>query len=284
VTSAYPSYSGCRQYREDLAGALLALAGEGRELAVDKVRHYADHPGFVAPAVDAVDAGLTELERVTDGYGRVVFVTHSIPVAMDETAAPRGGGYTAMHRDVCEVVASRVSRRRGREVAWDLVFCSRSGPPQQAWLEPDVNEHLEALAARGDAGVVVVPVGFVSDHMEVVFDLDTEARETAARLGLPYVRAATAGTDARFVAGLADLLLERAATVRGEAPDRPALGRLGPWHDVCPLGCCPNLRADKPAAAGQGWPPAAGADDVIGDDGAVTGGDAADRRAARARA
>jgi ferrochelatase len=262
VTSAYPSYSGCRQYREDLAAAVLELAAEGRRLVVDKVRHYGDHPGFVVPAVDAVDAALTELEAVTGGWGRVVFVTHSIPVAMDETAGPRGGGYAAMHRDVCEVVAARVGDRRGREVAWDLVYCSRSGPPHQRWLEPDVNDHLDDLAARrvtggeGVSGVVVAPVGFVSDHMEVVFDLDTEARATAAKLDLPYVRAATPGTDPRFVTGLADLLLERAATSRGEHPDRPATGRLGPWHDVCPAGCCPNLRTEKPAAAGADWPPA----------------------------
>jgi ferrochelatase len=251
VTSAYPSYSGCRQYREDLAAALAELAAEGRSLTVDKVRHYGDHPGFVAPNADAVDAALTELEGVTGEYCHVVFVTHSIPVAMDETAGPSGGGYTAMHRDVCGVVATRLSERRGRDVTWDLAYCSRSGPPQQPWLEPDVNDHLEDLAARGVPGVVVSPVGFVSDHLEVAFDLDTEALGTAAKLELPYRRAATAGTDPRFVAGLADLLLERAATARGESPARPAAGRLGPWHDLCPVGCCPNLRAEKPAAAGQ---------------------------------
>jgi ferrochelatase len=170
-----------------------------------------------------------------------------------------------MHRDVCEAVAARVADRRGREIAWDLAFCSRSGPPQQRWLEPDVNDHLTDLAHRGAGGVVVAPVGFVSDHMEVVFDLDTEALATARKLELPYVRAATAGTDPRFVAGLVDLLLERAAAGRGESPDRPALGRLGPWHDVCPIGCCPNLRAEKPAAAGADWPAAGG--DVPGDAG-----------------
>jgi ferrochelatase len=255
VTSAYPSYSGCRQYREDLGAALVDLAAEGRELAVDKVRHYADHPGFVAPSTDAVDDALTQLERSAEGFGRVVFVTHSIPVAMDETAGPRGHAYGALHREVCEVVADRVSRRRGRSVEWDLVYCSRSGPPQQPWLEPDVNDHLRDLAARGVPGVVVAPIGFVSDHMEVVFDLDTEALETARELGLPYVRAATPGTDPRFVAGLADLLVERAATERGESPARPALTPLGPWRDVCAAGCCPNLRAAKPAAAAEDWTP-----------------------------
>jgi ferrochelatase len=259
VTSAYPSYSGCRQYREDLAAALTDLAAEGRELAVDKVRHYADHPGFVEPGVDAVDEALTELERSLGdgaaGHGRVAFVTHSIPVAMDETAGPRGHGYTALHREVCEVIAERLAERRGRAVEWDLVYCSRSGPPQQPWLEPDVNDHLEALSQREVAGVVVSPIGFVSDHMEVVYDLDTEALETAHRLGLPYVRAASPGTEPRFVAGLADLLLERAATERGESPQRPALTPLGPWRDVCAAGCCANLRTAKPAACGVDWVP-----------------------------
>ncbi len=143
--------------------------------------------------------------------------------------------------------------RRHRDPAWDLVYCSRSGPPSQPWLEPDVNDHLEALAGQRVTGVVVVPIGFVCDHMEVVFDLDTEAAETAKRLGLPFVRVPTVGTDPRFVTALVDLLAERAAQRRGEQPGRPATGALGPSHVVCPVGCCRNLRADKPAACGADW-------------------------------
>ena len=126
-----------------------------------------------------------------------------------------------------------------------------TGPPTQPWLEPDVNDHLERLSDHGVPGAVLVPMGFVSDHMEVRFDLDTEALATAERLGLPCTRAATVGTDPRFVAAVRELVLERAAVVRGEEPVRAALGRLGPSHDVCPLGCCPNERdPQRPALCG----------------------------------
>ena len=250
VTSAYPSYSGCRQYREDLAGALIELAGEGRALAVDKIRHYANHPGFQAPVIDAVLEGA---RKVPDG-AHVAFITHSIPTAMEEASGPDGGAYSATHRDACASVIEAVAARLGRVPDWDLVYCSRSGSPRQPWLEPDVNDHLAALAQDGVPGVVVVPIGFISDHMEVVFDLDTEAEATAQKLGLPFVRVATAGTDQRFVDGLVELLLERAAVQRGEQPDRPAVGGHGPWHDVCPIGCCRNLATpDKPAACGVDW-------------------------------
>jgi ferrochelatase len=176
---------------------------------------------------------------------------------MNDVSGPDGGGYVAQHRDVATVVARRVGEQLGRDVAWDLVYCSRSGPPTQPWLEPDVNDHLRALHAEGVPGVVVVPVGFVSDHMEVVFDLDTEAAQTAADLGLPFVRVPTVGTDPRFVAGLVDLLEERAAVTRGEPVDRAVVGGLGALHDVCPVGCCRNLRAERPAACGVDWPGAA---------------------------
>jgi ferrochelatase len=139
-------------------------------------------------------------------------------------------------------------------VPWDLAYCSRSGPPGQPWLEPDVNDHLRRLHAEGVPGAVVVPFGFVSDHMEVAYDLDTEARETAAELGMAFVRAATVGTDPRFVSALVDLVLERAAVERGEVPARPSVGDRGPSHDVCPAGCCRNLRSpERPAACGADW-------------------------------
>jgi protoporphyrin/coproporphyrin ferrochelatase len=249
VTSAYPSYSGCRQYREDLAEALITLASQGRALAVDKIRHYANHPGFLDPVADAV---LDGLRRVPAG-SRVAFVTHSIPTAMDDASGPDGGAYVQAHLDACGSVVDRLAGETGRP-EWDLVYCSRSGAPGQPWLEPDINDHLQMLSAARVPGVVVVPIGFVSDHMEVVYDLDTEAEQTAAKLGLPFVRVATAGADQRFAAGLVTLLLERAAAERGEDPARPALGAHGPWHDACPAGCCHNLRdAGKPAACGVDW-------------------------------
>jgi protoporphyrin/coproporphyrin ferrochelatase len=250
VTSAYPSYSGCRQYREDLAAALGRPDPATAGLELHKVRHYANHPGFVAPTVDAVVDGLAQLPADVGDAVRIVFVTHSVPTAMDAAAGPRGSAYTGLHEDVARTVADEVARRTGTAPGWDLVYCSRSGPPSQPWLEPDVNDHLRALHAGGVRGVVVVPFGFVSDHMEVVYDLDTEAAATAGELGLAFVRTPTVGTDPRFVAALVDLVLERAAVLRGEAVERPATGALGAFHDVCPVDCCRNLRGRRPAAAG----------------------------------
>jgi protoporphyrin/coproporphyrin ferrochelatase len=260
VTSAYPSYSGCRQYREDLAAALPGPVPDGVPLVVDKIRHYANHPGFIAPVVDGVLDALAALPAAARPGARIAFVTHSVPVAMDAAAGPGGGGYTALHRDVAQTVIDELARRLagadpGRAPEWDLVYCSRSGPPGMPWLEPDINDHLRALHADGASAAVVVPIGFVSDHMEVVYDLDTQARETADELGLPFVRSATVGVDPRFVAALADLVIERAATLRGEGPQRPALGSLGASHDVCPAGCCRNLRGWRPAAAGEAEEP-----------------------------
>ena len=251
VTSAYGSYSGCRQYREDLADA---AAGAGSGPRIDKLRHYFNHPGFVETMITVTCAALAELPDDVRAGAHLAFVTHSIPVAMAQTSGPAdgpsGGAYEAQHRETARLVAAGVSAAGGGDLPWELVYCSRSGPPQHPWLEPDVNDHLEALAADGVASVVVVPIGFVSDHMEVRHDLDTEAAATAARLGLPFARAATAGTDPRFVEMVRDLVLERAAVERGRPTRRASLGRLGPSHDVCPVGCCPNLRGPRPALAG----------------------------------
>ena len=251
VTSAYPSYSGCRQYREDLAGALIELAHEGRTLRVDKIRHYFDQDGFLQPVADSI----TEALGTLPAGAPVAFVTHSIPDAMDDASGPDGNAYTRTHREACAAVISRLG---GDAVPdWELVYCSRSGPPSQPWLEPDIGPHLEKLKAEGAPGVVVVPIGFVSDHMEVVFDLDTEAEEIARGLDLPFVRAATSGRAPAFAATLAALVVERAAAERGEDPERPSsAGPLsgGPWHDVCPANCCTNLRnPDQPAACGVDW-------------------------------
>ncbi len=260
VTSAYSSYPGCRQYRENLFDAVLATAAP----RVDKLRHYFNHPGFVQPFVDATVAALTTLPERVRGGARLVFVTHSIPVTMAEasgrSASSEGGAYVRQHLDVAAQVAAGVRETTGTADGYDLVYCSRSGPPSVPWLEPDVNDHLTALRAQGVPGVVVVPIGFVSDHMEVAFDLDTEAAQTAARLGLPFARAATPGTDARFVAMVRDLLLERARTERHQvghdaAVRRSSLGDLPPSWDVCPAGCCANPRQpDRPALCGQDAP------------------------------
>jgi ferrochelatase len=251
VTSAYSSWSSCRQYRENLYDAAAAVPGGP---VLDKLRHYFNHPGFVEPVVDAVLAELAALpDDVRDG-AQLVFVTHSIPVAMAETSGPpdQGGAYVAQHLDVAADVAARVAEATGTVHPHELVYCSRSGPPQVPWLEPDINDHLETLAVAGVPAVVLVPIGFVSDHMEVIYDLDTEAVATAERLGLPARRAATSGTDPRFVAMVRDLLVERAAVERGEEVARASVGACGPLWDRCPAGCCPNPRGERPALCGVG--------------------------------
>ncbi|MEV7724836.1 ferrochelatase [Streptomyces sp. NPDC087917] len=260
ATSAYASYSGCRQYRENLADSLAALAAEGvAELPrVDKLRHYFNHPGFVQPMIDGVLAALAGLpDEVRDG-AHLVFTTHSIPTAGADTSGPveghgEGGAYVRQHLDVAKVIADAVHAETGTERPWELVYQSRSGAPQIPWLEPDICDHLEALHASGAPAAVMVPIGFVSDHMEVLYDLDTEATAKAAELGLPVARSATVGADPRFAAAVRELLLERAAGERGEEVRRRALGLLGPGHDLCAVGCCP-ARTPRPAAAGADSP------------------------------
>lgn len=257
VTSAYASYSGCRQYREDFWTALEELCDElgfddEQPLRLDKLRAYFNHPGFVEANVDAVAEALG---KVPDD-ARVVFVTHSIPDTMEEASAVSGASYSAQHLDVAASVAAAVGERLGRAIEWDLAYCSRSGPPSQPWLEPDVNDLLTALAGQGVQSVVLSPIGFVSDHMEVVYDLDTEALETADSLGLTAVRADTVGTREPFVRGLVDLILERAATERAlaaseQAPVRATVGALPAWRDVCAPGCCrrqAGVDSGRPAA------------------------------------
>ena len=245
VTSAYASYSGCRQYRENLADAVAAVEADGQGAApqLDKIRHYFDHPGFVAPMVDAVLHSVAELGV---SQPRLVFTTHSIPTASADSSGPDGGAYVIQHRNAAGLVAAEVARRTSVETTWDLVFQSRSGAPQVPWLEPDVSDHLADLAHRGCPGVVLVPIGFVSDHIEVVWDLDTVALRDARELGLPAARAATVGTDPRFVAMVRELVLERV----GLTPPR-ALSPIGPSYDVCPVGCCANPRGARPALCGS---------------------------------
>ena len=306
-TAAFGSYSGCRQYREDLAGAVALLAdgadgstGEGFEadaaarvggdgggpveLTADKTRPYYNTPGLLQANIDAIVEAYGALaeQGVAAADARLVLVTHSIPLGMEAGSAPESGpesthdehglsdvagptetgrrepgvaadlstevSYVAQHEALAAVLVPEVARRLGLEtVEADLVYCSRSGPPQARWLEPDVNDHLEALAAghltdghpvSRPEGVVVAPFGFISDHMEVVFDLDTEAAQTARDLGMPYARAATVGTHPAFVDSLVDILIERAAVARGEDVHPASTTGVGPFHTVCPPSCC----------------------------------------------
>ncbi|PKQ18748.1 MAG: ferrochelatase [Actinobacteria bacterium HGW-Actinobacteria-8] len=266
VTTAFSSYSGCRAYREDLAAALTE-AGLENELVLDKVRQYFDHPGFVQPSIDAVRGGLRALG--TDGKAsrpHVMFSTHSIPSAAADASGPRealpdgsavpvgggeewnagGGWYVAQQRAVAALVMDAVADEFPG-VDWSLVFQSRSGDPSVPWLEPDINLAVKALPADV-SGLVISPLGFVSDHMEVAWDLDNEALETCEGRDLAAVRVPTVGVDPRFVAGLVDLIQER-HIVDGAAPlERQALTALGPWQDVCPADCCLG-RAVKPTIA-----------------------------------
>ncbi|XVV14795.1 ferrochelatase [Actinoplanes sp. CA-131856] len=229
ATSAYGGYSSCKQYWEDIANAR-AKVGPGAPV-ISKIRQFWDHPGFVDPNVDAVQAALSTLsgERETT---RLVFTAHSIPVTMAETAGPTGGRYTAQLQETARLVHERAAA----DLPWDLVWQSRSGPPQVPWLEPDINDHLRTLAEDGVTDVVVSPIGFVSDHLEVIWDLDNEAADTAKELGLGYARAATPNTDPRFVAMVRDLVRERT-----DGAPLQRLGTLPVWDD-CPVNCCPPPR------------------------------------------
>jgi ferrochelatase len=248
TTSAYSSYSSCRQYREDLAAAVAQVDGAPR---VDRLRQYFNHPGFIEPVVDASLTALTELsDRVRD-EAALVFVTHSIPTEMARTSGPHGDAYVRQHLSAVDEVSARLRHQTGHRRSYDLVYCSRSGSPRTPWLEPDVNDHLAVLAARGTKAVVLIPIGFVSDHMEVIYDLDTEALATAQELGLEATRAATPGVDGRFVAMVRDLLVERAAAERGEDMQRQAVGTLPAWPGICAAGCCPNPRGERPALCGH---------------------------------
>lgn len=249
-TSAYSSYSSCRQYREDFALAL-EESGLNDAVQIDKVRQFFDHPGFVTPFVEGTHSALATFADQGHAPDRVhvLFSTHSIPTTDAERSGPSdrefgpGGAYAAQHSAVAEVIMA------DRAEGWSLVYQSRSGPPSMPWLEPDVNDKLAELASAGITAVVIVPLGFVSDHLEVKWDLDTEALQTAEGLGLTAVRVPTPGVHAAFVSGLVDLVVER---IEGTpVAQRPALTGLGPWYDVCRPGCCENVRLGfKPALAG----------------------------------
>lgn len=212
VTSAYSSYSGCRQYRENLAAA----AGDGAP-EIDKLRVFYNHPGFIKAMVDRCrEAGADRPDA------HLIFTAHSVPVSMADSSR-----YVEQLRESCRLVAEQLGRGD-----WRLVYQSRSGPPTQPWLEPDICDYLRGLD-RG-TNVVIAPIGFLSDHMEVIFDLDTEARQVCESLGIAMTRAATVGVHPKFVSMIRDLVLERT-----DGAPRLALGELGPSHDVCPADCCP---------------------------------------------
>jgi ferrochelatase len=223
VTSAYSSYSGCRQYRENIAAACAAV-GE-RAPQIDKIRVFFNHPGFVGPMAANVSRALERFPETVRVTVPVLFTAHSIPTSMAD-----GCRYAAQLTEACRLVAEQAA-----VIDWKLVYQSRSGPPTQPWLEPDICDAVRELHARGGRHLVIAPIGFISDHMEVLYDLDTEAADLCRELGIEMVRAATVGTDPAFVGMVRDLIAER----NGTLSDRVAIGRLPASHDVCPLDCCP---------------------------------------------
>jgi ferrochelatase len=224
VLAAYSSYSSCRQYCEDIARAQAAV-GPGAP-AVDKIRAFFNHPEFIAANVDRVAAALEQVPAARRGAARLAFTAHSIPSAM-----ARNCRYEEQLRETCRLIAEALEFPPER---WGLVYQSRSGRPTDPWLEPDIGDHLESLHAAGVRDMVVHPVGFLSDHLEVLYDLDEEARRRAEAIGLNLVRAATVGTHRRFVAMLRDLIAERLEPTR----ERPVVGVYPPCPDVCPADCC----------------------------------------------
>lgn len=222
VTSAYSSYSGCRQYREDIERAR-AVVGEHAP-QVDKLRMFYNHPGFVEPNVKNLRAALQQIPAARRMAAHVAFTAHSIPQTMADNCA-----YEAQLLETGRLVAGGAEQTN-----WRLVFQSRSGSPMQKWLEPDICDHLKELKQAGVTDVVIAPVGFISDHMEVLYDLDTEAQQLAQEIDLHVVRAATVGTHPTFIKMIRELILERLT----DTPLRRSLGARGPNHDVCPLDCC----------------------------------------------
>ncbi len=227
VTAAFGSYASCRQYLEDIARAR-AVVGEGAP-EVAKLRGFHNHPGYVEAAITCVDVALSRLPEARRPDARLVFTAHSLPRPMAAVSP-----YEAQLREAAELVASALGR-----ASWSLAYQSRSGPPGQAWLEPDILDHLRALANEGARDVVVAPIGFVLDHMEVIYDLDLVARARAIDLGLTMVRATTVGRQPRFVRMIRELVLERLSG----SPARPALGTSGPAPDACPPECCRMMRS-----------------------------------------
>jgi protoporphyrin/coproporphyrin ferrochelatase len=224
VTSAYSSYSSCRQYRENIAAAQAEVGSSAPQ--VDKLRVFFNHPGFIEPMIERTRAALDLIPTERRGSALLLFTAHSIPIAMATSCR-----YEEQLREASRLVASGVGR-----ASWQLVYQSRTGSPQQPWLEPDVGDYIERVQGSGVRvqDVVIVPIGFISDHMEVLYDLDTEVRQLCERVGINMVRAGTVGTHPRFVQMIRELVEERMS----DEPQRRAVGVMGASHDVCPEDCC----------------------------------------------
>ncbi|MEM1070828.1 MAG: ferrochelatase [Planctomycetota bacterium] len=235
-TSMFSCYSGCRQYRENIAAAQEEV-GEGAPI-VEKVRMGFNHPGFIATMAHSVRDAIDSLPAKSS-EATVLFTAHSIPISMSDNC-----DYVKQLTEACRLVAEACGMTN-----WRLVYQSRSGPPHQPWLEPDICDTIEEMHdAKQLTSVVVCPIGFISDHMEVMFDLDEEAAETCEERQIPFARASTAGTSHSFIGMIRNLIEERT----GRIGSKDALGELGAWHDVCPVNCClPGARPTRPPSSAQ---------------------------------
>ncbi len=234
VTSAYNSYSGCRQYLEDIERARAAVGPNAPR--IDKLRAFYNHPGFLEANAENLRAALRQIPEERRSKAQIAFTAHSLPLAMAATCE-----YVAQLNEASRLIAESACEGSGPLAAsreahngWRLVFQSRSGPPAQPWLEPDIGDYLAELREKGATDVVIAPIGFVSDHMEIVYDLDTQARALCEGLGLNMVRASTVGTHPKFIKMIRELVLERLD------PSRPrrVLGNRGLAHEVCPPDRC----------------------------------------------
>lgn len=232
--SAYSSYSGCRQYRENVVAARESVGPQAPE--IDKLRAFYNHPDFIAANADRLQAALAQLPEAERSTAQLAFTAHSIPLSMATTS-----DYQRQLEETARLVADACGIGADR---WRLVYQSRSGRPEDPWLGPDIVDHLRELKTQGASAVVVAPIGFLSDHMEVLYDLDCEAADAAKSLGLAFARAGTVGVHPRFITMLRKLIQER---LSGDVP-REAIGKSGPNWDVCPVDCCPAPQRQRPQA------------------------------------
>ncbi len=238
TTSAFSCYSGCRQYREDIMKAQELLGDDAP--AFDKIRTFFNHPDFIEVNRIRLEEALAGIPEDRRPHVHVAFTAHSIPMAKADKSP-----YVDQLTEACRLTAEAASIER-----WKLVYQSRSGPPHQPWLEPDICDHIETLQHEGVRELMIHPIGFISDHMEVIYDLDTEARELCNRIGMTMVRAKTAGSHPIFIRMVRDLIEERLF----DRPDRRTVGRLPAKHDVCPENCCLSGRGqDMIVESGSCW-------------------------------
>ncbi|MFO0944270.1 MAG: ferrochelatase [Pirellulales bacterium] len=230
-TNIFSSYSGCRQYRENILAASQEV-GDGAPQTSPRLRFGFNHPKFIAAQCDLIQTAIEAVPFESRGNLQLLFTAHSIPLSMSDNC-----NYVVQLKESARLIAEQLGNP-----SWELVYQSRSGPPTQPWLEPDIGDRIRELAASGTKAIVVAPLGFVSDHMEVLFDLDTEAHDICKELGVVYSRAAAAGTHPEFIAMLVDLILER---LSNSSPT--AIGNLPALHNVCPDTCCLYPRPTRPA-------------------------------------